>query len=146
MKEQPICGAPIALAMRLLALGILGICVAGCNRAGHPTHEVSGKVTLDGTPVAEGLIAFVPEDTTTGARTCEGRIVDGKYSFQVYEGLSRVEISALGIGDPPIMHDGVPLKSNIVPERYNDMTELRAEVTSVKTTFDYELTLEWPTN
>ncbi len=140
MGTQLIFDIRIDVSIRLLTALVLGACATGCNRSVLPTQVVSGEVTLDDVRVAEGLIAFVPEDTTTGARTCEGKIVDGKYSFRVNEGKSRVEISALGIGKNPIIFEGVPLKSNVVPERYNEQSELTADVTSNKTTFDYSLT------
>jgi hypothetical protein len=48
--------------MRILlcAIALLGLIVAGCER-GPPRYHVSGKVTIGGQPVPDGMIFFDPD-------------------------------------------------------------------------------------
>ncbi|MDC0936335.1 hypothetical protein OAS39_08600 [Pirellulales bacterium] len=84
-----------------LAVAWLGLAaILGCG-SGHPeTVRVNGTVTIDGKPVEEGEIRFIP----TGGRMAMGEIVDGKYSLRTYDendgalvGSHRVTITATKI-------------------------------------------------
>jgi hypothetical protein len=56
---------------------VLALAAAGCGGHGIPREPVSGKVTLDGSPLDNGLITFTPEDNT---RPPAGTaITDGSY-------------------------------------------------------------------
>ena len=64
---------------------------AGCAD-GPPYGDVSGAITLDGEPLKEGVIRFVPVDGRTP--TASALIADGKFREQVPVGTHRVEVSA----------------------------------------------------
>ena len=59
----------------LLAL----LTLAGCS-GGPKRYPVTGTVTVDGVPLVEGDIVFVPEDKTQGAEP--GKIKDGKFELK----------------------------------------------------------------
>jgi hypothetical protein len=59
----------------LICFGLAAMLLAGCNRGGLTLAKVSGRVTIDGRPVKEGVILFVPE-RGPGA---SGPIDDGRY-------------------------------------------------------------------
>ena len=68
---------------------ILAALVSGC---GERTGTVSGEVTVDNTPLSEGLITYVAADGKTAPVAV--KIKDGKYSASVPPGAYKVQISA----------------------------------------------------
>jgi hypothetical protein len=118
-----------------LALG-LALAVVGC---GGSAQTISGTVTLDNAPVEDGHIAFVPEGRGTSAG---GTISKGKYSCQVPRGKYRVEINAskmmpLPPGQKGMYGDKEEMRQYI-PEKYNNKSELTADVTG-PATLNYDL-------
>lgn len=119
------------------------ITLAGCGGGG--LLDVEGTVALNGTPVAEGDIAFIPEDKKFGGEG--GVIKDGRFKMKARAGKNKVEIrasrivpgktipSAAGPGAP-----AEPLRESIIPPKYNDQTTLNEEVKPGKTTFTFNLT------
>src|SRR5262245_34160493 len=78
--------------LRLMILaGLAALAAAGCS-SGAKTGTVTGEVTLDGQPLKEGRIQFIPvagDSSTAGAV-----ITDGKFSTEVPTAKMRVEINA----------------------------------------------------
>ena len=106
-----------------LWLVVIVLPAVGCGKS---TYEVSGNVTCDGQPLKEGDILFVPENPKLGPDA--GKIVDGHYQFQAQPGKMRVQITANRIIPGKVGMMGEPVTGNYLPERYNEKTELRAEV------------------
>ena len=98
----------------------------GCGPSDPKLYPVSGTVTWNGQPLADGDILFVPVDGATVPDP--GKIKDGKFSFQAQAGQKKVEIRATREAGPvdPVM--GAPPRVQFVPAKYNDATELTAEV------------------
>jgi len=116
----------------------------GCG-GGKELNEISGSVTLDGEPVKEGSIQFLP----TGEGTPEGaNIVDGKYTAKVSPGSSKVKITAMKAHPTektPSIEPGepdVPKMIEAVPAKYNTETTLTVEVAKDGETHDFTLTTE----
>jgi hypothetical protein len=108
-----------------LVLGMLA--AAGCSS--EPT--VSGEVTLDGQPLKEGVIKFVPADGKS--QTVSAPIVDGRFSAKVPPGEKKVEISAPKVTGKIKMIDATDAKAvdkveELLPERYNVRSELTMTV------------------
>src|SRR5262245_18100506 len=81
--------------MKLIRADVLGALLAvpavGC--ADGSTHgDVRGEVTLDGVPLKEGVVRFVPVDGKTP--TASALIADGKFAERVPVATHRVEISS----------------------------------------------------
>lgn len=61
----------------LVAAGICGLVVAGCGKPGPQVQYVEGMVLLDGEPVADATVVFVPQAadglTATGRSKADGR-------------------------------------------------------------------------
>lgn len=99
------------------------VCLVGCGNAGPKTSKIKGKVTLDGAPLEEGNIAFIPTDGK-GA-TSGGKITKGEYTAEVPYGEKRIEIRARkvvgtkpayeGVADSPMQEIAVEL----IPLKYN---------------------------
>lgn len=151
MRRQNAPGA-VRLGAFLLGFGILFL--AGCGGEGNSLGRkaISGNVTLDGKPLAEGAIRFEPMKNLSGsapATTSGGMIKDGKYSLPTDQGLPAglyaVSITAsapvppLAPGEDPMKLGTLPPPKSLIPPRYNTNTELTAEVTDQTTTFNFEL-------
>jgi hypothetical protein len=104
--------------------------LAGCGPSGPETYEVSGEVTFDGQPVAEGRIVF--RDAGGSAASWAGEIEDGRYAFPATVGKKRVEITATRqvqtSQDSPSGQGAFTFESYI-PAKYHSQSELTAEVT-----------------
>jgi len=130
-------GKRIAVLRFWLLLGWIAI-VCGCGQTGPRTYPVSGTVTFNGKPVAEGDIVFIPPDRSLAPEG--GRIVDGVFAMRSKEGKCRVEITASEVGPNTPRVDGVPLITNYIPARYNSRSVLSAEVApDGENTFDFRL-------
>lgn len=132
----------------LLSLMCLLI-LAGCDNS--PIREVSGNVTLDGQPLETGEIQFVPIDPAGGPRA-GSTIENGSFRIPaVAQGLRagteyRVEITSMEGSGQMVYHPNEPsgqreLLVNIIPERYNMESELRATISSSRNEnhFDFDL-------
>jgi hypothetical protein len=124
--------------------------VAGCGPEpdGVDRRAVSGAVTLDGKPLPKGDIVFNP--TGPGA-SAGGTINDGRYAIDRPLGPSAgpyqvliysVRPTGRKVPDPEGPRGStVDEMANVIPERYNVKTGLKAEVTKDGTNrFDFDLT------
>jgi hypothetical protein len=101
-------------------------------------------VTLDGAPLDEATISFVP--MTGGARqSAWTTIKNGEYTIVEKDGLGtgpfRVEIRALRpTGEKPNPNEPTMVPSKeIIPSRYNSNSELKAEIKPGVNTKDFAL-------
>ena len=96
---------------------------------------VRGNVLLDGVPLPEGDITFVPADASKAAQA--GKIANGKFEVTVLAGSHRVKIEATR--ELP-KKGGFSYFESIIPERYNTNTELTVDVQpGGETDADFEL-------
>ena len=131
--------------------------VAGCGGGGSKRMAVHGKITVDGTPLPNGLIDFLPLDKQNG-QPGGSAIEHGEYAISAEKGLLagdyQVQIRADrptgkkiwdGMGDerwPASKKNMVELMESYIPVRYNDRTELRAKIESGKANVhDFDLQL-----
>lgn len=118
---------------------------AGCEPPGPATHVVTGTVTFDGEPVAQGDIVF--RDTDGQTKSYGGSITNGKYEFECEPGSKKVEITAMrevpGKMDTSNPGEEVPLMEQYIPENYHAESTLTAEV-SGPDSIDFELKSESP--
>jgi len=108
--------------------------IIGCGQDGPPRGEVTGRVTLDGKPLANALVIFRPE----GARPSTG-ITDAGGCYQL---TYLPDISGAVVGGHRVMivtaSENDPTEK--VPARYNAETELERAVERGSNTFDFALT------
>ncbi|MEO2049501.1 MAG: hypothetical protein ABGX16_23330 [Pirellulales bacterium] len=123
---------PQIVCQTLLAslLGVAFLQGSGCSN-NATTAEVSGSVIVDGEPAEMGAIGFVPTDGKSP--TAGGGIKNGRYTAQVPFGESKVEIRVSKVIGQKKLYDTPdsktqPIMAEVLPEKYNDQTELRIDV------------------
>ncbi|HEY1600259.1 MAG TPA: hypothetical protein VGG64_11685 [Pirellulales bacterium] len=107
------------------------IALPGCGPTHTPMH---GQVTLDGQPLDEAAILFVPLDK--GRKKTGAGVVQGSYELKAEDGLLpgkyRVEVA----DNPPLTgsHDttgnksATAVKRRVIPEKYARESPLLVEV------------------
>ena len=107
------------------------LCLSGCDK-GKPIGEVSGKVTFEGKPVAEGLVSFMNPEGGTGG---EGPLKDGAYTLSapLPPGDYKVMVAPLVVrqqegGKGPVV--GIAKPAPDIPPKYRTIgtTDLKATV------------------
>ncbi|MCE9567240.1 MAG: hypothetical protein K8U57_35000 [Planctomycetes bacterium] len=117
--------------------------LVGCG-GGTDSGDVSGTVVYDGKPIEEGSISFTPEDGN--GPTAGGSIKSGKYTApKVHLGTAKVSISGAKVTGSKKMYPDDPkspvviTSTEMLPEKYNQKTELRYDVKSGAQTKDFDL-------
>jgi len=114
--------------------------ISGCGkRSGLEMGRVNGRVTLDGKPLADALVTFIPDESVEHAST--GITNErGDYSLSyTYDnpgalvGEHHVKINS------PAKNDESP-KDTVLPASYNTNTLLTAVVKSGRNRHDFNLT------
>lgn len=124
-----------------LMAATLPVLTVGCG--GEPRGDVSGTVTFDGQPVAQGMVSFERVEASGPARNVPLR--DGTYQASGAAGLTpgtyRVRISAddvdaMGIGPETDQH--TPFKHvSLLPPVWNTESQLSVEVRQGRNTFHF---------
>jgi hypothetical protein len=134
----------------LLLLGGLSVAAAmGCGKpAGLDKVVVSGQVTLDGQPIPNGEIRFIPTAGTVGP-VSGGPIKDGAYTAKgkggVPLGTHQVEIRAYRANTKSQGQAGAGsgeggAAEQYLDKRYNAQTTLTATIAADTETQDFQLT------
>lgn len=141
MTIRPTRSFGLPLSLTLLAAG----CGGGADD-GLPRQPVAGTVTLDGKPIASGLITFKPRNAPEPVATAV--IEDGEFALARHEGpvpgphvvsvWSR-EQTGKKVPDPFDPENLVDEVKEIVPPRYNLGTELSAEIAEGKNSLEFPL-------
>jgi hypothetical protein len=133
----------------LLVSSLALICAVGCGKpTGLEKVVVSGTVTLDGQPIPNGEIRFIPAPGTTGP-VSGGPIKDGAYVAKgkggVPLGEHLVEIKAYramakGPGQAASADPEGGAAEQYLDNRYNEQTTLKATIAADTETQDFQLT------
>ena len=119
---------------RFAAMWLLLMLPIACNQ--EKRCGLESIITLDGQPLENGYIQFLPIPPTQG-QTHGGEIVAGRFVVPVSNGMLpgtyRVEITKLGksgekMPDPLGSGKTFDVHANIIPARYNSESELTVEV------------------
>jgi len=114
------------------AILIVGIC--GC---GESPQAISGRVTLDGQPLSEAAIQFIP--TAPGVRKTSCEVQSGQYRLPLENGLVPGEYRVDLVDLPPLSHSTKPRRP--FPTRYTESSPLSMTVAADgPRTFDFALT------
>ncbi len=134
--------------IRSLLLVLLAGLSFGCNSDGR--FAVSGKVTLDGTPVPEGTISFMPTGPTGSSDAAP--IKNGEYSARISPGTMIVKIYSdrsltpeeiTAYRNNPMTKSSITppeqVKKQIIPVIYNDQSTLRVDIKENRKNLDFDL-------
>ena len=128
----------------LTALAVLAGLSAGCGGGGPARSQVSGNVNLDGKPLESGVIHYFPQ-TDAGGPSASADIVNGRYQLTTGIGSMKVVVNANKVvgkrkmyntPDSPVVED----IQDILPERYNMKSELKASLTEGPNEVNFDLT------
>ena len=131
---------------------VLGTCLLvlacmGCGPGGPAIESVEGTVTLDGEPLPNASVVFVPESGRPAGATTDSQ---GHYVLTFSEGrkgamLGKHKVRISTARDPSETPDGEPIPASpeTIPMKYNAQTELEFTVEAgKKNTADFELASE----
>lgn len=120
-------------------LGLIFVCLIGCADDG--LVNVAGEVSIDGTPVVQGTISFLPTDSK-GA-TAEAVIKDAAYSVAMPKGEKKVVIRGYQkVGEQfPWGKDNPPadILKEIVPKEFNDDSDVKWTASKDDQNVNFEL-------
>ncbi len=120
---------------------VVAVCaIAGCSSGSSdipPLGEVSGTVTLDGTPVANAEVSFLP---ASGSPSVGKTDDEGQYTLAYTQDESGAEIGKHTVqiskyGEAGSADDTM----NQLPAKYSQGSTLTAEVKEGQNSFDFEL-------
>ncbi len=134
---------------RLVSLAMVVLAFTGCGS--EPAYKgplripLSGKVTFDGAPMDGGTIAFIAVGKGNPAG---GSITAGTYTVSEEQGANagpyRVEIRWLKPTGEKAKDDDtgemIDVVKEVVPTKFNVQSELKAEISADKKTFDFAIT------
>ena len=130
-----------------LALSLLG-CGGEAAYKGDRRYAVQGTVKYNDQPVSSGMISFIGETGDNAKQFATGGpILDGKYSIESNKGPNAGKYQVIVRWSKPTgkkrkdsdtgeMIDEV---KEVIPKKYNEVTELRAEIGGGSNTFDFDL-------
>lgn len=122
-------------------LGVVSF--AGCQ-PDDGLCPVEGTVTLDGQPLAEGSIGMGPMVGQPGTAV-GGKILNGEFKIRASEGEMLVNIRSqkkVPIENPTpdeVAHNVTERTVELVPEKYNDRSELKFTVVKGKNKATFDL-------
>jgi hypothetical protein len=122
-------------AISSVVLGVGLLVAPGCHGTSG-RQSLDGTVTVDGAPLADGSIIFLPQPGTKSP-TCGGTVSQGRFSIAPTGGAAcgafRVEITAIRDTGRKVKEprEGKMIDELVqfIPERYNRLSELTATVT-----------------
>lgn len=130
----------------VIVLVVLPVALAGCGQGDASRAAISGEVTLDGQPLEQGSILFVPIDGAKGS-VSGGPIENGRYQLPRAKGAAvgwnRVEIRSPRNTGKKIQYAPGTAPSmevvQMVARRFNTESSLKAEVKPEQNTANFDV-------
>ena len=120
----------------VLGACLLALACLGCGGGGPAIASVEGTVTLDGKPLPNASVVFVPENGRPAGATTDGR---GHYVLTFTGGregamLGKNKVRISTARDPSETPSGEPIPAvpETIPMKYNAQTELEFTVEAGK--------------
>ncbi len=123
-------------------------CFVGCKPS-DGLNDVEGTVTLNGQPLASGHIDMGPMAGQSGTPV-GGDIVDGKFKLRASEGEMVVSIRSQQVveltpeeqTEDEKAHGITSRQKELLPQKYNDRSELKTTIVKGKNTVSFDLTTD----
>jgi len=115
--------------------------LTGCKP--KDTVVVTGKVTVNGTPLEQGTINFIAP-TGSAAKSASGKIINGEYTAEIgMDKMSVAIMSKVTVKNEDDTDGRAPeITINTIPPQFNQMTTLSAEITKDNLVHDFNLEFE----
>ncbi|WP_417378606.1 carboxypeptidase regulatory-like domain-containing protein [Gimesia sp.] len=119
--------------------------VSGCGAEGEPIPDlaqVTGVVTMDGAPLSNAKIIFEPQQATEKARrraSSASTETDGSYTLEYNSDASGATLGSHKVMIIKMPDDPEDAGMQLVPAKYNDKSELTAEVKEGDNSFNFDL-------
>ncbi len=139
ISKQPI---PAREALATLAGVLVALAGCGSSEPNWPRGAVKGTVTLDGKPLPQGVVRFIPLGETAGPKVSVP-VMDGNFAMDNLNGPvvghHRIEIQSTDNGGIPFDDEEAAskirsgqLRLNVlkVPPQYNDKSTLEQDVSA----------------
>lgn len=118
---------------RIIGLSLATLVICGCGKSGPEIASVSGRVTMDGKPLANAAVVFIPENGRPAGATTDA---DGNYVLNFSQGRrgaipgkNSIRISTQRDPTPgDETRKGIPGSKETVPAKYNAASELSFDV------------------
>ena len=116
-------------------------CFVGCGPESN-VAKISGTISVDGKAPEKGSISFIP---VSGIGPTAGtEIKAGKYTSEAAIGECKVEVRIPKVVGKKKLYDTPDsleqeIMEEVLPEKYNEVTELRAEIKKGINTKDFDL-------
>lgn len=132
----------------IVAFCLFTILFAGCESDGYSELgliDVTGKVTLDGQPLANANVVFESDDKRTASGVTDSAGVYQLMYDSETKGVTpgakkvRVTIADVGVEGGGVVEGGAPAGKERIPAMYNSQSELKADVSASSKSFDFEL-------
>ncbi len=128
---------------RFCTTGVLFVILSGCGSSGSPIVAVHGLVKLDGKPVPEAVVQFVPEKgrPSTGITDANGRY-DLVYTHDQKGALIGTHKVKITTGREKAVVEGKVVQETVlekIPMQYNVNSNLTAAVKTSGSAIDFEL-------
>jgi len=138
MVAPPLPRGHRGLGLTLVLLGLLLLGCGGPRRTDPKRAAVTGSVTLDGKPLAEGEILFL---AVNGQAVDSLPIANGSFSGSVSVGPQRVQLAVYTRAKRSLLPDEPPVEAleNMLPAKYHTGSTLTAEIkpdTNLPLSFD----------
>ncbi|MFK7777647.1 MAG: carboxypeptidase-like regulatory domain-containing protein [Gimesia sp.] len=117
----------------LICFGVI-VSLTACGGGGSDTPDlgqVTGKITLDGAPLSDASVTFMPENVRSSAATTDS---EGNYEL-IY---IRDEKGA-SIGKHKVVVSKLKDEKETIPKQYSGETELSADVKAGANEFNFDL-------
>ncbi|QDT91814.1 carboxypeptidase-like regulatory domain-containing protein [Gimesia algae] len=116
----------------VLCLGLL-VSLSACGGSdAPPLGQVKGKVTLDGAPLADANVTFMPETIRGSSGTTDS---DGNYELTYIR-----DEKGAAIGNHKVVISKLVDEKETIPPNYSDETELTAVVKAGPNEINFDLT------
>ena len=124
------------------SMGMLILVLAGCGSPHGPLAPGRGKVTLDGKPLTDGFVKYVPTESNS-LRTFPSGKIDATGAYQVFvTGHKGIPYGSYKATVVVLEREGEPAKVS-VPSKYSnwETTPLKVEVSKDSKEADFDLNL-----
>jgi len=108
-------------------IGLALFWIIGCGPSRVPLPKkvaVKGTVNMDSNPMADGEVVFV----VPGLGPFNLPVKDGSFSGEAYVGSNKIEVFSYREGEPLTTGKKEATKINVIPDRFNSKSTLKAEV------------------